>query len=280
MPISKKFIVGLLILVISLLNLSVEISAKTELKSAVNTKSGQSLFVPSRAVEVAPHVFSLGESIDHEHGDIVQGYMFVHPKKGYGKPENKPGKGGSAGTTCYGFLAKDAKWKTIEPWVLNPSNTFGISDASVLQTMSESIAKWEDAAQADILGNGLNTTSTLVADTVSMDGINEVYFDSLDEGTIGVTIVWGIFGGSPQNRELREWDQVYNTFYNWGDAELNADLMDLESIATHELGHSVGMNDLYDQACSDETMYGYGTEGETKKRDLGTGDIAGINKLY
>jgi hypothetical protein len=27
-------------------------------------------------------------------------------------------------------------------------------------------------------------------------------------------------------------------------------------------------------------MYGYATEGETKKRDLESGDIAGIKKLY
>ena len=55
--------------------------------------------------------------------------------------------------------------------------------------------------------------------------------------------------------------------------------IDFYNIATHELGHSVGMTDLYN-FCTEETMYGYATEGETKKRDLNAGDIAGINALY
>ena len=55
--------------------------------------------------------------------------------------------------------------------------------------------------------------------------------------------------------------------------------MDFDNIATHELGHSVGMADLYN-TCTDETMYGYSTAGEIKKRDLNIGDINGINSLY
>jgi hypothetical protein len=56
--------------------------------------------------------------------------------------------------------------------------------------------------------------------------------------------------------------------------------MDFLNIVTHEDGHAAGMADLYDTVCSEETEYGYGTEGETKKRDLHTGDIEGIKKLY
>jgi hypothetical protein len=32
--------------------------------------------------------------------------------------------------------------------------------------------------------------------------------------------------------------------------------------------------------CVDETMYRFADTGETKKRDLHTGDIAGIQELY
>ncbi|MBA7643606.1 hypothetical protein ES703_51337 [subsurface metagenome] len=56
--------------------------------------------------------------------------------------------------------------------------------------------------------------------------------------------------------------------------------MDLQNIATHELGHSVGLGDLYDDVASEETMYGLSEYGETKKRTLYLGDIAGIQKLY
>jgi len=239
--------------------------------------SGRPLLIPKEATQISPHIFSLGVSVDPLRGDLVEGYAIVHPKKQFAKPDWAGGKGTTA---CYGFLAKDAKWKSVESWVVNASNSYGITATSVLSTLSPGIGKWESAAQANILGSGSTTTQTLVADTVSMDNVNEVYFGELEAGTIGVTIVWGIFGGPPQGRELREWDQVYNTLYTWGDAAINPALMDFESIATHELGHSVGMGDLYQSECIEETMYGYGTEGETKKRDLNTGDIAGINKLY
>ena len=56
--------------------------------------------------------------------------------------------------------------------------------------------------------------------------------------------------------------------------------MDVQNIVTHEFGHGWGLADLYDTSCSEETMYGYSEEGETKKRTLNDGDIAGIQELY
>jgi hypothetical protein len=56
--------------------------------------------------------------------------------------------------------------------------------------------------------------------------------------------------------------------------------MDFDNIATHELGHSCGLGDLYTSDCSQQTMYGYASNGETNKRTLECGDIAGISELY
>jgi hypothetical protein len=95
-----------------------------------------------------------------------------------------------------------------------------------------------------------------------------------------VTIVWGIFSGPTFQRQLVEWDQVYDdSDFDWS---LTGELykMDFDNIATHELGHTMGMGDLYTSGCSDQTMYGYASEGETNKRDLNSGDINGINNLY
>jgi len=35
-----------------------------------------------------------------------------------------------------------------------------------------------------------------------------------------------------------------------------------------------------DSTCNLETMYAYAGNGETKKQDLYTGDIAGVSRLY
>jgi len=73
---------------------------------------------------------------------------------------------------------------------------------------------------------------------------------------------------------------MLNDYFEWGDAESHTTLMDVQNIVTHELGHCAGMGDLYKTEASEETMYGYSQEGETKKRDLYEGDKNGISKLY
>jgi hypothetical protein len=83
-------------------------------------------------------------------------------------------------------------------------------------------------------------------------------------------------------RELTEWDLVFNDALpeSWGDATGHPDLWDVANIATHELGHSAGLGDLYTTAAREQTMFGYASVGETKKRTLDSGDIAGIKALY
>jgi hypothetical protein len=55
--------------------------------------------------------------------------------------------------------------------------------------------------------------------------------------------------------------------------------MDYQNIATHEFGHAAGMGHPAG-SCTEETMYGFAQSGETKKRTLAAGDIAGIQKQY
>ncbi len=245
--------------------------------------STHTLNLPSNA-DHSP-VISLGSAIDPQTGELVEGYAIIHYKQGAAKPTGK----GGGGSTCYGYMASGAKWKDIEPWVVNPTNTYGISDASIFTTLQANTLKWEDAANGilgdsistDIMGAGSITSNPLVADETAPDAVNEVYFGNLESGTIGVTIVWGIFGGPVPNRKLSEWDMVFNTDYQWSDAALGeAGKMDFENIATHEQGHSIGLSDLYTSGCTAETMYGYADNGQINKRSLNAGDLAGVNNLY
>ena len=232
-------------------------------------------------------VISLGSGVDPATGKVVEGYAIIHYKDGKAKPEGKPGKGG--GTACYAFLASGAKWKTVEPWLMNSSNASSLDGTTVFNTQVVALAKWEDAADGtvesgigvDIVGTELATTSALVADTESPDNQNEVYFaDVSTPNAIAVTIVWGIFGGPPWARELVEWDQVYDDVdYNWSLTGATG-TMDFDNIATHEDGHVVGLADIYDLTCGEVTMYGYANFGEIKKRTLEPADILGVSTLY
>ena len=56
---------------------------------------------------------------------------------------------------------------------------------------------------------------------------------------------------------------------------------DAQEILTHELGHWMGLGDMYDAAnYQNATMYGYGSKAEVKKDTLSTGDISGIGVIY
>lgn len=233
-------------------------------------------------------VISLGSGVDPRTGKIVEGLAIIHYKKAPTHKPQHPTGGGTSTSNCFSFLSQGAKWKTVEPWTVNSANTRGLDADFVFNNLTSDVAKWEDAADGtvgngagvDILGSGSTTADALAADMENPDGVNEVYFaDVSNSGAIAVTIVWGIFGGPPFARELVEWDMVFDDVdFDWS-ATGEAGKMDFENVSTHEIGHSDGMGHP-DDSCINETMYRFSSNGETKKRDLNTGDIAGINQLY
>lgn len=277
------------------------IAAKTKVEANVVPSKGKAVVrIPARAVEVTPGVFSLGTAVHN--GKVVEGYAFYKYKKDNAKPDTscgngvcEPGEninkcpqdcGGGEDPdpdtgSCYEFLAKGAKWKTVEPYMVDPTNTEGLDEAFVRDNLALDIDKWEIAAQGtDILGDEIVGIVDGV-DMIQPDDKNEVYFGDIAEpNVIGVTVVWGIFGGPPKWRELIEWDMIFDQAdFDWS-ATGEADKMDFENIATHELGHSVGMGDIYTNECSEMTMYGYASNGDTNKRTLEDGDINGVKALY
>src|SRR3989344_5100649 len=218
------------------------------------------VIVPITALDHAPALVELGTARDVD-GRLVQGYMFIHYKDAY-THRPKHGGGGGAASACYSYLARGAKWKTIEAYRVDPTNNQGLLDAFVRATIAGAVGKWEDAADGVVGNNALvnimgNEEAGVVdgVDTISPDGKNEVLFGNVDSnGAIAVTVVWGVFGGSPGNRELIEWDQLYDQVdFTWS-ATGEAGKMDFDNIATHEKGHAFGMGHS-DDSCSEETMY-------------------------
>lgn len=204
---------------------------------------------------------------------------FIHYKKDYTRP---PGVGGGKDKNdegYYTFIANGFRWKSLgSPYVFSLAGT-NLTESFVHNSMVAGMNEWEEYSGYDIFG-GLTRDDSKVAGV--QDEINTFSFgDYPQNGVIAVTTVWGYFSGPPSSREILEADILFDTDFSWGDVDTDGfDVMDFLNIATHELGHCAGMGDLYRSGAADETMYGYSTEGETKKRDLYTGDIAGISKLY
>jgi hypothetical protein len=75
-----------------------------------------------------------------------------------------------------------------------------------------------------------------------------------------------------------EFDIAFNTDYAWG-TDCGAGHYDVQSIAAHELGHTLQLLDLYGTADTSKMMYGFGDSGVCK-RNLHADDEAGISYIY
>jgi len=204
----------------------------------------------------------------------------IHYKRGYAKPDWVGGKGKPKEEKCYSFLAKGAKWKSQigEPYKINPLRS-GLNYNFVRTAIEAGVNEWENYG-TNIFGAS-EIDEDVTYDGETWDEINTVDFGLYpNDNVIAVATVWGYFSGPPSTREIVEWDMLFNTHWSWGNGnDSENSVMDLQNIATHELGHSAGMGHP-DNACTEETMYAYSVLDETKKRDLNTGDIKGIVELY
>jgi hypothetical protein len=204
--------------------------------------------------------------------------VYIHYKKGFAKPSWAGG--GEKESKCYDFLARGAKWKTLPVnYVIDPDNPDGLTEEFITSAIHAGAEEWDNHTSAELFGT-YSIDYNASWDSDQPDGRNELVFgDYPEEGVIAVTVVWGYFSGPPSLREIKEFDVLFDTDFTWGDATIDP-VMDLQNIATHEIGHGAGLDDLYSTDCSEQTMYGYSDYGETKKRDLASGDIAGIQELY
>ncbi len=241
--------------------------------------------IPQNAKEIGPGVYDLGVQIHN--GKLVQGTLFVFSDKQFAKPDGTPGKGNKGGgggeetSTCFSYITKGAKWRSEEPWTISTVNAPATIDVTGI--LVNAVSQWENADDPtnSIIGS---FDGSLVVDVTSignsMNDQNEVAFgDITNDGVIAATWVWRTVSGPPSQRYIAEWDQVYDVAnFSWSNNGA-PNSMDFDNIATHEIGHSVGMGHP-DSTCTLETMYAYASNGEIIKRDLYTGDIAGVNGLY
>ncbi|MDP2926325.1 MAG: matrixin family metalloprotease [Nanoarchaeota archaeon] len=174
---------------------------------------------------------------------------------------------------CYGLTG--VKWNTLPvSYYINPKNPQGLSQGFITSAISTSAETWDSATTPELFNDTYKVDSSVRYG--KQDFKNTLAFGSTGRGIIAVTRYWYY----PSTMQLVEFDILFNTRYKWGNAALNPSLMDLQNIATHELGHGVGLDDIYTSSCNQVTMYGYSTNGETIKRTLETPDVTGLQTIY
>jgi len=175
--------------------------------------------------------------------------------------------------TDYKLITGGVRWYKTIVYQINPTSS-GLVSSDVLNTIKISAETWDAETTFDLFGDSPSLNNTA---TTGYDGYNTITWGLLDSGIIAVTTIWYY----PHNKTIVEFDMVFNTFYTWQIYPYNttSTYMDLQNIATHELGHN-GLADLRPPKDAELTMYYASTYGEIKKRTLGVGDILGIEKLY
>ena len=112
-------------------------------------------------------------------------------------------------------------------------------------------------------------------DIAEQDEYNIIAWNDLDKYVaVNYTLSFATSSG-----EARDGDIIFNTDYTWSTTG-EAGKYDIQNVATHELGHTLLLTDLYGEADKEKTMYGDADKGETKKRLLHPDDILGILYLY
>lgn len=202
--------------------------------------------------------------------------VFVHYPRGHGKPITVSNCTDTNTNSNHYELAGWSMPSSGVTYKINygtkPKN---LTSEQVLGAISNSFATWSAADSKQIFVNGGSTSVR----TAKFDGINAVLFKGISGSAIAITYVWYY----PSTGQLVEVDTAFNKNLKWSytaytgsnDCGGAGGAYDVQNIGTHEFGHWVGLDDLYDGAYKDLTMYGYGETTELKKDSLGLGDRNG-----
>lgn len=176
-----------------------------------------------------------------------------------------------------GYVLTGYKW--LSPPVAYAINTnsipAGLTETAVADVIKASAETWDEATGTELFKDAVSDTTATYG---IYDQTNAVTFAPIaSSGTIAVTMYWF----NRKTKALVEFDMCFNTNYPWGiSGSTGGTFMDIQNIATHEFGHSVGLGDLYKTTTTELTMYGYANYNQTNKTSLEAGDIAGIQFLY
>jgi len=201
--------------------------------------------------------------------------VFIHRAK----PDNpvKPSKPDVKGKEWYKYSG--IHWDSDDLSVTYTVDTYGseLDQLDAFNIIVASFETWDYETETEVFGLGSDTyDSHLTAG--ELDYVNAVVWGNYPtSGVIAVTYFWYY----PSTGELVDVDTMFDTDYTWSISDDGiAGTMDLQNIATHEFGHWLVLDDLYNRPTRTQTMYGYSTYGETIKRTLESGDIAGLEAIY
>jgi len=170
----------------------------------------------------------------------------------------------------YRLVRGGIRWAGEDPEVDCVVYTKG-APGGAFAAVEPAFAEWDGQTSASIYDD-ISEDSTTSPPGIAMDGDNTVCWGTIDGagGTIAMTqfVFW------VNTKELIEFDIIFDIDENWLTG------FDIQNVATHELGHTLVLDDLRSPRDGALTMHAYTWPGDVIKRSLGLGDIAGAQSLY
>lgn len=168
-------------------------------------------------------------------------------------------------------------WHMEGAWIYKvnpamPSTINGNINDIIFKSFNEWMSKSPELSSKVTLQQGANTA----VNRAVYDKQNIIAWGKTSNSALGVTYTWY----NKTTGIAVESDTILNQKLPWSWNECTASTYDAQNILTHELGHWFGLNDHYTSDYKENTMFGYGAKGETKKDTLTQGDIDGINDIY
>lgn len=132
--------------------------------------------------------------------------------------------------------------------------------------------------QSNVVGSRMGDTDERVHSVD--DGINVIDFGDPQEVGCGGAITLACTFIFFDHGVRTGFDIRFNNAQRWVNGA-KASGFDVQSVATHELGHGlIGLNDVTGAEHSELTMYANGTPGDIRGRGLALGDVSGLRTQY
>ena len=192
--------------------------------------------------------------------------------------------------TCEVYSVSDFRWKTDANGTAVINYKYNDANRRVLRSpeppevrsaIHAAAASWQRANSNIQFRDTGDTTATFGAlgrDGSCADGTNVITWDRVyDPDAVGMA---GICLDKKRNL-IRDADMALNISFWWSLTPNSRRVTyDVQSIVTHEFGHWLSLLDLYTGGAQNQTMFGSADSGETRKRTLALGDIAGLQRAY
>lgn len=142
--------------------------------------------------------------------------------------------------------------------------------------VSPAFEEWDEHTSTELYGTVDEDSSTPPPGAVH-DEENTVSWGTIDGpgGVIGMCYYWYYVN----TKEMVEFDIVFDIAETWSIVGASG-AFDVQNIATHELGHTLVLQDLRSPRDGALTMHAYTWLGDIIKRTLGAGDILGLHTIY